>query len=89
MPGVFETRASRSIMLTYAGFDFPANFAVDKTQFVTLINQWVVPVIIDWLLGFVWCSWGFWSPRRSFPTCCNPVRCICCSANRCRERCCC
>ncbi len=53
MPGVFETRSSRSIMLTYAGFDFPANFAVDKTQFVTLINQWVVPVIIDWLLGFV------------------------------------
>lgn len=53
MPGVFETRASRSIILTYAGMDFPANLAVDKTQFVTLINQWVVPVIIDWLLGFV------------------------------------
>ena len=53
MPGVFRTRAARSIILTYAGLDFPANFAVDKTQFVTLINQWVVPVIIDWLLGFV------------------------------------
>ena len=53
MPGVFETRASRSIMLTYAGLDFPANFAVDKTQFVSLINQWIVPVIIDWLLGFI------------------------------------
>ncbi|MGI9472802.1 MAG: ABC transporter permease [Rubripirellula sp.] len=53
MPGVFETRSSRSIILTYAGMDFPANLAVDKTQFVTLINQWVVPVIIDWLLGFV------------------------------------
>jgi hypothetical protein len=53
MPGVFETRSSRSIMLTYAGMDFPANFAVDKTQFVTLVNQFVIPVIIDWLLGFV------------------------------------
>lgn len=52
LPGVFESRASRSIRLTYAGFDFPANFEVDKTQFVNLINQWVVPVIIDWLLGF-------------------------------------
>jgi hypothetical protein len=39
-------------MLTYGGLDFPANFAVDKTQFVTLVNQFVVPVIIDWLLGF-------------------------------------
>jgi len=53
LPGVFETRSSRSIVLTYAGWDFPANLAVDKTQFVSLINQWVVPVIIDWLLGFV------------------------------------
>ena len=53
MPGVFQTRAVRSISLTYAGIEFPANLAVDKTQFSTLINQWVVPVIIDWLLGFV------------------------------------
>ncbi len=52
LPGVFESRASRSITLTYAGFDFPANLEVDKNQFVNLINQWVVPVIIDWLLGF-------------------------------------
>ncbi len=53
LPGVFETRASRSIMLTYAGFDFPANFAVDKTQFLVLINQFVIPIIIEWLMGFV------------------------------------
>ena len=53
MPGVFQTRAVRSISLTYAGLEFPANLAVDKTRFTTLINQWVVPVIIDWLLGFV------------------------------------
>jgi hypothetical protein len=52
-PGVFEARASRSIMLTYAGLDFPANFAVDKTQFFLLINQYVIPLIIEWLMGFV------------------------------------
>lgn len=52
-PGVFEARASRSIMLTYAGLDFPANFAVDKTQFLVLINQYVLPLIIEWLMGFV------------------------------------
>tara|TARA_R110002049_G_scaffold2750_4_gene22012 strand:+ start:201742 stop:204189 length:2448 start_codon:yes stop_codon:yes gene_type:complete len=53
LPGVFQTRSSRSIVLTYAGMDFPANFQVDKSQFVTLINQWVVPTIVNWLLGFI------------------------------------
>ena len=53
MPGVFETRASRSVYLTYAGMDFPAELSVDKTQFATLINQWVLPTIINWLLGFI------------------------------------
>ena len=53
LPGVFRSRASRSILFTYAGYDFPADIAVDKTQFVTLINQWVMPTLINWLLGFV------------------------------------
>jgi hypothetical protein len=53
LPGVFEGRSARSIALTYAGMEFPASFAIDKTQFVTLINQWVVPTIINWLLGFI------------------------------------
>lgn len=53
VPGVFKSRSSRSILLTYAGMDFPATFAIDKTQFTTLINQWVVPTIINWLLGFI------------------------------------
>lgn len=53
MPGVFENRSARSIFLTYAGLDFPANLAVDKTQFVKLINQFVLPTIINWLLGFI------------------------------------
>lgn len=53
LPGIFRSRASRSILLTYAGYDFPADIAVDKTQFVTLINQWVMPTLINWLLGFI------------------------------------
>ncbi|MCG8652900.1 MAG: ABC transporter permease [Pirellulales bacterium] len=54
MPGVFEARNSRSVVLTYAGLDFPARFvAVSKPQFVTVVNQYVVPEIINWLLGFV------------------------------------
>ena len=53
LPGVFETRASRSIRLTYAGIDFPATFAMDKAQFLILVNQYVLPVIIQWLMGFV------------------------------------
>lgn len=53
LPGVFEGRSARSIVLTYAGMDFPANLEIDKTQFTVLINQWVVPTIINWLLGFI------------------------------------
>ncbi len=53
IPGVFESRSARSIMLTYLGMDFPARFAVDKTQFLILLNQFVVPTIINWLLGFI------------------------------------
>ncbi len=53
VPGVFKSRSARSILLTYAGIDFPATLAIDQSQFTTLINQWVVPTIINWLLGFV------------------------------------
>ncbi|MDG2223035.1 MAG: ABC transporter permease [Rubripirellula sp.] len=53
LPGVFVTRSARSVLLTYAGMDFPADLAIDKTQFGSLINQFVFPLIIDWLLGFI------------------------------------
>ncbi len=53
LPGVFENRTSRSIAMTYAGFDFPAFFQVDKAQFKLLLNHIALRVIIDWLLGFV------------------------------------
>ena len=59
LPGVFQTRAARSVLLTYAGFDFPARFfSLDKTQFIALINQFVVPAIINWLLGFLLILFG-------------------------------
>ncbi|MEM9589357.1 MAG: ABC transporter permease, partial [Planctomycetota bacterium] len=53
MPGVFPARSARSIKLTYAGLDFPAEFAIDKAQFSTLVNQFVVPTLVNWMLGFV------------------------------------
>ncbi|MCD0458805.1 ABC transporter permease [Roseiconus lacunae] len=52
LPGVFSVQSARSVMLSYAGFEFPAFFAIGKTQFIALVNQFVVPVIMDWLLGF-------------------------------------
>jgi ABC-type transport system involved in multi-copper enzyme maturation permease subunit len=52
LPGVIAARSARSITLSYAGFDFPAFFLIGKTQFVSLINQFVVPIMMDWLLGF-------------------------------------
>lgn len=53
LPGVFEARSSQSVRLTYGGVDFPASFSTDRTQFLTLVNQYVLPVIIQWLMGFV------------------------------------
>ncbi|QDV84425.1 ABC transporter permease [Planctomycetes bacterium TBK1r] len=52
LPGVFTAMSARSITLSYAGFDFPAFFLIGKEQFVSLINQFVVPIMMDWLLGF-------------------------------------
>lgn len=52
-PGVFETRSARSISVTYAGREFPwGDIAVDKSQFINVINQFVLPLIIDMVLGF-------------------------------------
>lgn len=53
LPGVFENRSARSMALTYAGYDFPAVFQIDPTQFKMLLNHFVLRIIIDWLLGFV------------------------------------
>jgi ABC-type transport system involved in multi-copper enzyme maturation permease subunit len=52
LPGVFAAQSARSITLSYAGFDFPAYFMIGKTQFIALVNQFVIPIIMDWLLGF-------------------------------------
>ncbi|QDV64900.1 ABC transporter permease [Crateriforma conspicua] len=53
LPGVFEARSAQSILMTYAGFDFPASFTIDQRQFKALINQFVLPQLINLLLGFV------------------------------------
>ncbi|TVQ00059.1 MAG: ABC transporter permease [Planctomycetaceae bacterium] len=53
LPGVFESRGSRSIALTYAGFTFPAFFQIEKSQFQMVLNHLVLRLIIDWVLGFV------------------------------------
>jgi hypothetical protein len=53
LPGVFEARSARSVLLTYAGLDFPTQTTIEKPQFEMLVNQFVLPLIINWLLGFV------------------------------------
>lgn len=53
LPGVFESRSSRSVLLTYAGLEFPTDFQIDRVQFETLFNQFVIPILVNWLLGLV------------------------------------
>jgi len=53
LPGVFRLRSARSILLTYFGVDFPARLAIDKAQFLIVLNQFVIPTIIQWLLGYI------------------------------------
>ncbi|WP_404307694.1 ABC transporter permease [Neorhodopirellula lusitana] len=53
LPGVFEARSARSALLTYAGLEFPTDFQVDRNQFETIFNQFVIPVLVNWLLGLV------------------------------------
>lgn len=53
LPGGLIPRPSRSINLSYAGFAFPVDFPVTKKQFLVLVNQYVIPVMMDWLLGFI------------------------------------
>ena len=52
LPGVFEARSARSILVTYAGFDFPAHLPFGKEQFNLIFNQFVLPFIMNWMLGF-------------------------------------
>ncbi|MEO1530182.1 MAG: ABC transporter permease [Planctomycetota bacterium] len=51
LPGVFAAQSSQIITLQYLGYDFPARFAIGKEQFKTLVNQLVVPLLMNWLLG--------------------------------------
>ncbi|MEM6690856.1 MAG: ABC transporter permease, partial [Planctomycetota bacterium] len=60
LPGVFRPRSPRSIALVYAGLDFPSflKVSVDKSQFKKLVNQFALPLIIRWMLGFVFVLMG-------------------------------
>jgi len=51
-PGVFRARNPRSTIVTYAGMDFPTPLPGDKQQFATDVNQFVIPFVIEWSLGF-------------------------------------
>ena len=52
-PGVFRTRPSLSIRPTYAWLDFPQDLPIASGRFQSVINQFVLPLIISFLLGFV------------------------------------
>ncbi|TWU08045.1 ABC transporter permease [Stieleria varia] len=51
LPGIFAARTPRSITLSYAGFALPSEFAIGKPQFITLANQFILPLLMNWLLG--------------------------------------
>ncbi|MEL6106257.1 MAG: ABC transporter permease [Planctomycetota bacterium] len=51
LPGVFAAQSAQTITLQYLGYDFPARFAIGKAQFKTLVNQLVIPILMNWLLG--------------------------------------
>ena len=51
LPGVFAAQSAQIVTLQYLGYDFPARFAIGKAQFKTLINQLVIPLLMNWLLG--------------------------------------
>lgn len=53
LPGVFEARSSRSVVLMYGTLDFPSGLEIDRAMFETIFNQFVIPTIVHWLLGFV------------------------------------
>nr|WP_255713045.1 ABC transporter permease [Rhodopirellula sp. JC740] len=53
LPGVFEARSARSVLLTYGTLDFPTGFEIDRARFESLFNQFVIPTLVHWLLGFV------------------------------------
>ncbi len=52
LPGVFEARTSRSIRLSYAGFEYPDPLPFGKRQFDLLANQFFLPLLLNLLLGF-------------------------------------
>ncbi|WP_164102691.1 ABC transporter permease [Candidatus Laterigemmans baculatus] len=51
LPGAFRPRPERSLAITYAGLETPAVLAVSRQRFIDLLNQFVFPIALYYLLG--------------------------------------
>ncbi|MEM9826315.1 MAG: ABC transporter permease [Planctomycetota bacterium] len=58
IPGVFAPRNNQSAYLTYAWLKFPYPVPVSKARFANLINDFVLPLLISWMLGFIFVLLG-------------------------------
>ena len=53
LPGVFRPRPDKSITITYAHLETPVTLPMRQQQFAGLLNEYVLPLILDWVLGIV------------------------------------
>lgn len=51
LPGAFRPRPERSLMITYAGVETPEALPIRRQQFADMLNQFVFPSILYYLLG--------------------------------------
>lgn len=50
-PGAFRPRPERSLAISYAGLESPAVLPISRQQFIDLLNQFVFPLTLYYLLG--------------------------------------
>lgn len=51
LPGAFRPRPERSLMITYAGLETPQALPIRRQQFADMLNQFVFPSVLYYLLG--------------------------------------
>ncbi len=51
LPGVFRPRPDRSLQITYAIWETPGELPIRKERFAEIMNQFVLPTILNLLLG--------------------------------------
>lgn len=51
LPGAFRPRPERSLVITYVGLESPAVLPLSREQFIDLLNQFVFPLTLYYLLG--------------------------------------